>query len=158
MTVSPSLRARRLLHRLWRADESGSSLVEVACVMPLMLLILVGAVDFGQAFYVSIEVNSAAGAGTAYGVTNFVDTLGMQKAAALDASDVPSMTATATWGCECSDGTGANTNCLAIPSCSVNLVEYVDVNTSVDFKPVLNYPLIPSLLTLKGHSRMRVSL
>ena len=126
--------------------------------MPLMLLILVGAVDFGQAFYVSIEVGSAAEAATAYGVTNFTDTAGMQKAAALDANDVPSMTTVATWGCECSDGTGASANCLTVPSCSVNMVEYVDVSTSVDFKPVLNYPIIPSLLTLKGHSRMRASL
>ncbi len=126
--------------------------------MPLMLLILVGAVDVGQAFYVSIEVGSAAEAGTAYGVSNFIDTAGMQKAAALDASDVPSMTAVATWGCECSDGTGASTACLSAPTCGANLVQYVDVSTSVDFKPVLNYPMIPTLLTLKGHSRMRVSL
>jgi Flp pilus assembly protein TadG len=150
-------RCSRVLRSL-HADETGSSLVEVACVMPLMLLILVGAVDFGQAYYVGIEINSAASAGTAYGVTNFVDTVGMQKAAQLDAVDVPSMTATATWGCECSDGTGASANCLAIPSCPTNLVEYVDVVTSVDFKPVLAYPMIPSLLTIKGHSRMRVVL
>jgi Flp pilus assembly protein TadG len=149
-------RWKNVLHLL--RSEAGSSLVEVACIMPLMLLILVGAVDFGQAYYVGIEVNSAATAGTAYGVSNFVDTLGMQKAALLDASDVPSMTAAATWGCECSDGTGASTNCLSLPSCGTNLVEYVDVNTSVDFKPLLAYPMIPTLLVIKGHSRMRVIL
>ena len=149
-------RPRSVAHLL--RSETGSSLVEVACVMPLMLLLLVGAVDFGQAYYIGIEVNSAAAAGTAYGVSNFLDTAGMQKAALLDAGDVPSMTATATWGCECSDGTGASANCLSVPTCGTNLVEYVDVNTSVNFTPVLAYPMIPSLFAIRGHSRMRVVL
>ena len=43
-------------------------------------------------------MSSAAEAGTSYGVTKYTDTAGMQMAAALDASDVPSMAATAVWG------------------------------------------------------------
>jgi Flp pilus assembly protein TadG len=137
--------------------EDGSSVLELALLMPVLLLLLVGAVDFGQAYYVGIEVGSAAEAGTSYGVANNSDTAGMQSAAMLDAVDVPTMTATATWGCECSDGTGASVNCTATPSCSVNVVNYVDVATSVNYKPMLFYPAFPSTFTVKGHSRMRVS-
>jgi Flp pilus assembly protein TadG len=146
-----------VLQRLRRLDEAGSSLVEVACVMPLMLLILVGAVDFGQAFYVGIEVASAAEAGTHYGVTSYKDTIGMANAATLDASDVPGMTTVAVWGCECSDGTGASVSCASAPSCGTNLIAYVDVSTSMNFTPILAYPMVPSLFALKGHSRMRVA-
>jgi Flp pilus assembly protein TadG len=144
---------------LWSAvlDEQSSSLVELALVMPMLVLLMVGAIDFGQAYYVSIEVTSAAEAGASYGVLNLTDTAGMASAALLDAADVPTMTATATWGCECSDGTNATVSCATTPTCTANLVDYVDVNTSVAFQPMLTYPGIPSSLALKGHSRMRVA-
>ena len=132
-------------------------MIEVAILMPLLLLILVGAVDFGQAYYVGIEVASAAQAGTTYGMMNYNDTAGMRMAAAADASDVPSMTSVATWGCECSDGTGASVSCATTPTCGSNLVDYVDVATSVSFTPILSYPAVPASFVLSGHSRMRVA-
>ena len=132
-------------------------MLELALVMPVLVLLLVGAVDFGQAYYVGIEVASAAAAGTSYGVTNTTDVAGMASAAILDAADVPKMTATATWGCECSDGTSATVSCTVKPTCSVNLVNYVDVSTAVTYAPILVYPAIASSFLLKGHSRMRVA-
>ena len=144
------------MRRTWSSEE-GSSLIEVAILMPLLVLILVGAVDFGQAYYVGIEVASAAQAGTAYGVMNSNDTAGMQTAAAIDASDVPVMTSVAAWGCECSDGTGASVSCTVTPSCGTNLVDYVDVTTTASFTPILRYPGVPSVFMLSGHSRMRVA-
>ncbi len=140
----------------WTDGEAGSSLIEVAAALPFLLLMLVGAVDFGQAYYVGIEVGSAAAAGAAYGVTKFTDTAGMQTAAKLDATDILNMTAQAAWGCECSDGTGASVSCASIPACGINLVNYVDVSTSANFTPLLMYPGVPSMMILTGHSRMRV--
>ncbi|MBE7159246.1 MAG: pilus assembly protein, partial [Rhodospirillales bacterium] len=62
-------------------------MVELALLLPLLLLLLVGAVDLGRAFYVAIEVSSAASAGAVYGTQNPTDTAGMQNAAALNAPD-----------------------------------------------------------------------
>ncbi len=138
-------------------QQAGSSLLELALLLPVLLLLLAGAVDFGQAYYTGIEVSSAAESGAAYGVLNPTDTAGMSTAALLDAADVPAMSATATWGCECSDGTGASTNCAAKPSCPVNLVNYVDVSTAVTYQPILDYGVLPSAFALTGHSRMRVA-
>ncbi len=146
---------RRYRHSL--LNDEGSSLVELALVMPMLVFLMVGAIDFGQAYYVSIEVTSAAEAGASYGVINPTDTAGMASAATLDAVDVPAMAASATWGCECSDGTNATVNCSSVPACTANLIDYVDVNTSVTFQPMLTYPGIPSNLALNGHSRMRVA-
>ena len=137
--------------------EEGSSVVELALLMPVLVLLLVGAVDYGQAYYVAIEVASAAAAGAGYGVANPTDTAGMQTAAQLDAGDVPTMTATATTGCECSDGTSVAVGCSPVPSCTYNRLNYVDVSTSVSYRPMLVYPLFPSPFVLRGHARMRIA-
>src|ERR1700712_5471655 len=50
--------------------EQGSSLVELAILLPMLMFLLVGAADFGKAYYLTIEVASAAEAGALYGVQN----------------------------------------------------------------------------------------
>jgi Flp pilus assembly protein TadG len=40
--------------------ESGASLVEMAFQVPLFLLLLFGALDFGRALYLSTEIQGAA--------------------------------------------------------------------------------------------------
>jgi Flp pilus assembly protein TadG len=43
-----------------RRDERGQNLVELALVLPLLLLLLGGIVDIGRAFYSYIEITNAA--------------------------------------------------------------------------------------------------
>ena len=137
--------------------EEGSSVLELALLMPMLVLILIGSIDFGQAYYAGIEVAAAAEAGTSYGLANPQDTAGMRSAALLDAGDLPTMTAAATYGCECSNGTSGTLNCATTPSCSINLVNYVDVTTSVSYRPMLLYALFSSTFSFQGHSRMRLA-
>lgn len=136
-------------------SESGSSLVEIALLLPVFLLVLLGAVDFGRAYYLKIEVSDAAHSGALYGSQNPTDTTGMQNAAAAAAPDVPGFTATAAYGCECSDGSSAIANCSSTPSCTTNVVDYVVVTTSAAYSALFPYPGIPSPLTLNGSARMR---
>jgi Flp pilus assembly protein TadG len=61
-----------------RLDE-GQSLVELALLLPLLLLILLGLADFGRAFYYTTIISNAAREGAAYlsqnpGVAGFADT------------------------------------------------------------------------------------
>jgi Flp pilus assembly protein TadG len=142
--------------RIALRGQSGSSLVELALLTSLLLLMLAGAVDMGQAFYAAIEVSSAATAGAEYGMQNPTDVSGMQKAALLDGADLSGLAATATWGCECSDGTSASALCSSKPSCITNVVGYVQVTTSMTYVPMLGFPGVPSSLPLKGSARMRV--
>lgn len=137
------------------ATEDGSSLIELALMLPLLLLLLVGVVDLGRALYASIELSSAASAGALYGTQNPTDIAGMQKAALLDAGDVNGMTSVATYGCECSDGTSASASCISTPSCTSNWLYYAQVTTTLNYKPLFIYPGIPSSLALTGFSSMR---
>src|SRR5580658_8622837 len=102
-------------------DERGASLVELAFVLPLFPLLLFGAIDFARAFYLSVEVAGAAQAAALYGSQSPTDTTGMQNAAQDDAPNVPNLSVTtATYGCECSDGTSYSANCSVKPACSSN--------------------------------------
>lgn len=141
---------------LWRKPAHGSSVVEVALLMPVLLLILVGAVDLGRAYFMAIEVSSAAHAGALYGVQNPTDTSGMESAAKLNASDVSSLVTTATYGCECSDGTLQNASCTSAPTaCPFNVVNYVQVGTSATYTTLIDWPGIPSSVALAGSAWMR---
>src|ERR1035438_6177298 len=110
------------------SNEDGASLVELALVFPIFVLLLLGSVDFGRAYYLSTEVAGAAHAGALYGSRNPTDTTGITTAAQDDAPDVSNLSvATPTYGCECADGSSYSASCGTIPtSCPNNIgVVYV---------------------------------
>lgn len=138
-----------------RTFARAQSAVEFAIVAPVLILILLATADFGRVFFVAIALNSAARAGTQYGIqspANAADTTGMIQAAENDASNISGVTATASEYCECPDG--STPACNASPSCG-DMRVYVQVNTSGSFQTLLNYPGIPSSISLNGKSVMR---
>jgi Flp pilus assembly protein TadG len=137
--------------------EEGSQLLELAFVLPVLMIIFAGAVDFGRVWFLDMEVASAAEAGALYGLQNPTDTAGMRAAALLDASDVTTMSSSATYGTECSDGTSAVALNGTPAACSVTTVQYIEVDTTLTYQPILLYPGIQSAFTLTGKSRMRAS-
>ncbi|MGO9436884.1 MAG: TadE/TadG family type IV pilus assembly protein [Terracidiphilus sp.] len=140
-------------------DEHGASLVELAFVLPLFPLLILGAVDFGRAFYLSTEIVGAAQAAAAYGSQSPTDTTGIQNAAKDDAPDVPSLSAgTPTSGTECSDGTQYTTNISATLSCgSATQVQRVNVTITGTYKPWFPWPGLPSSMTLSSSASMRTA-
>ena len=138
-----------------QTGERGSSLVELALVLPLLLLILVVLVDLGRAYYYAISISSAAHAGAVYGIQNPTDVSGMEVAASSNASDISSLTTSASYGCECHDGSSVVASCSAPPSCAQNYVNYVTVTTKATFTPILPYPGMPSSFTLQQSARLR---
>lgn len=145
----------RFLQSIVRGSE-GASFVELALILPIFLLIFIPAVDIGRAFYVSIEVASAAQAGAAYGIENPTDVSGMKTASTSGASNLLNVTATATYGCECSDGTSASTSCATIPTCAYNYVNYVDVVATAPYSTTFGYPGLPSSMNVSREIRLRV--
>ena len=141
-----------------KTDESGSTMMELALTLPLLLLILFGTMDLGRMFYTSITLSGAALAGTQYGVAtaaNNIDYTGMQTAALNDAANVSGVVATATSYCECLDGTSVS---CSTGSCTTTSTppSYLKVATSVTFSTLFSYPFVPSSVPLSAVSVQRV--
>lgn len=138
-------------------QQDGNSLIETALVLPVLLLLLAAAVDMGRAFRAAMIVNAAARTGAAYGIHHPTDTAGMILAAQTDASTLVTVVPTAKYGCECSDGSGAIESCASEPSCSMNSVYYVELDTSATYTPLLPWPGIPTSIPLSAKVTLRAS-
>jgi Flp pilus assembly protein TadG len=155
-TFAKVRRAKRVLASV--RSEEGSQLIELALVLPMLFAVFVGAVDFGRAYFLSMEVASAAEAGAIYGISNPSDTAGMKTAASADAPDLPGLTPTASYGTECADGSSpTEANNTPPSSCLTGVVQFVEVDTTATYQPILYYPGFQSAFTLSSKSRMRAS-
>jgi Flp pilus assembly protein TadG len=144
--------------------QRGGSFIEVAVMLPIFLVLLLGIIDFARAYYLAIEVSNAARAGAQYGYQNSTtmkDTTGIRNAAGNDApaaKSLPGWTVTSEWRCMCSDGTNlSSANSCTTRSCSggTHQVNYLKVNTSVTY--TLWFPLLgmlPASIPLSGQATM----
>jgi Flp pilus assembly protein TadG len=143
--------------RKYARASSGQSMVEFAIAVGVLSLLLVVVADFARVFYESVGLQNAARAGAQYGsqsVITAADVNGMEAAATLDGANVASLTPTASQ-CTCESGTSV----ASCPSsyCSANsTATFVEVDTSATFKTIVNYPGVPSSLTLTGKAVMQV--
>jgi Flp pilus assembly protein TadG len=146
-------KTRKTLHRRGRflfRSAAGQSLVETAVLGSLLILVLLGVVEFGQVAYDSIEVSNAAMAGAQYGGQNGLtanDATGISNAAEAAAPDLSALSVTSSRTCVCSDGTAST---CSIGDCSSSFVEpIVTVNTTATITPAIHLPGLTSF-TLKG--------
>jgi Flp pilus assembly protein TadG len=182
VSSEPARSSRRpIAHRSrnFRA-QSGQSLVEVALITPLLLAMLLGAIELGRYAYISILVGNAARAGAAYGSQSLPqsgNTAGIQRAADNDFQNngqkVSDLTVTSWNSCGCDLGgtlTYQGTSSLACTTggnasldttCSGgsggHYVVTVSVQAAGTFYPMFKYPWIPSQLTVSRTSTMRVA-
>lgn len=140
--------------------EDGQSLIETAIVISVLILLLAGAVDFGRAYYMTLEVKGACQAGATYGSQNPTDTTGMVNVANKNSGDLAgnasyNFSPTASYGCECSDGSDVTPNCSAMMVCLTNSVEYVTVTATATYTPLIPWPGIPSTIPITETVEMR---
>ncbi len=86
-------------HRSSIRDDKGQAFVESALVLPIFILLLVGAAEVGRIAFASIEVSNAARSGVSDGAQNHAtasDTSGIQTAATQDGPDLTDLLAVAT--------------------------------------------------------------
>ena len=133
--------------------EEGGAIAETAMTAPLLVVLVVGSVEFARVAYASIEVVNAARAGVSYGAQSGLtasDTAGITWAATHDGVNIPGMTVTnVSLGYTCSDGTAPTGT---PPACSgtAHLVETVSVQTQVKMNPLIHVPGLPATYTLNG--------
>lgn len=72
--------------------EKGQSLVEAALALPLVIMLMLGMLDLGRAFFILVELNDAADEGAVYAALDYSDTTGIQ-ARAIDAVSLVTLSA-----------------------------------------------------------------
>lgn len=151
---------RVLARRTTQQCDAGQAILELALLMPIFILLIVGAAEFGHLAYAAIEVTNAARAGCAYGAQTHItasDNVNIQLAAIQDGSNISGLTATPSHFCACSTG-GTIACSTALTSCPspARIIEYVQVNTAASVAPIFNYPGISKTFNLSGQAIMRV--
>lgn len=163
-------------------NERGSALVELALVLPLLCLVLIGAAELGRMFYYAIEVSDAARAGVAYGSQGliFANAADIETAATAAAPDIANLTfptppdgTVAPCSCETitTGTTGTTVSTTQIPLCAPSIaatctsttpgttsiiINYVELSTQAQISTMFHYPGFPTSYTLHGFAKMRL--
>jgi Flp pilus assembly protein TadG len=155
------------MFRHYRSEEAGQAFVELALVLPIFTVLVLGAVEFGRLAYAAIEVGNAARAGVAYAAqshTTAQDSANITLAATNEAPEITNLTATPSYSCSC-ESTGGTIatpgDCTTIspaagscPSPS-RIVLFVQVNTSATVNTLFHFTGFPNSVTLTGKAIMR---
>ena len=139
--------------------QRGSAMMELAVILPLLLVTTIGLVDFGRAAFEAIEVENAAHAGASYGARSkglAADVTGIESAAIADMGDEVDASKVAIESerfCECDNGSSIDCD----NTCSgVQPLMYVRVEVEKKFTTLLTYPGIPDGIDLKREVQLRV--
>lgn len=162
------MRNTRSIHR---AGERGAAIVEFAIMFPVLVMMCMGAADFGRLFFHAVTVTQAAGTGVFYGAQGGF-TSGrfsqMQQEAEDDADDLDRMgtvSATADRYCDCPDApaTGpADTNAVdcITGTCTTNGYGpprvFVRTRVQQTFRTFGRYPGIPYGVDVGERAFLRV--
>lgn len=138
-------------------SEDGSATVELACILPVFLLLLIGVIDFALEIQASMRITEAAFAGAAYGTSTGKsnDLAGMQGAAATAAAGVNGFSATAITYWSCTPGSGSvssSTLCVG----NRTPMQWVQVDTAATVPVLLALPGVPAGLALHATAIDRV--
>ena len=87
-------------------DNRGAIAVEFALVVPVLAILLVGMLDFGQMINRKMQISTLANIGAEYATQNSSDTVELKNfLESVAPFDATGLTATVTETCECDDGT-----------------------------------------------------
>jgi hypothetical protein len=158
-----------IVHRIPIRENVGQSLVELALVLPILTLLVVGGVEVGRLAYADIEVSNAARAGVAYAMqshSTVAQTTNIQNAALQDAPNISSLVVDPpVLSCYCESSVGVTAALSSCSSTDANLttcpspssiIIYVQVNTHALVNTAFHFPGIPSTVTLRGTASMSV--
>jgi Flp pilus assembly protein TadG len=152
-----SSRAWQRVVELWRS-ERGGALVELAVVLPVLILIAIGVMDYGRVYYTSVTVANAARAGAewgAYGRTgSSTDDANIQNFAKIEGAEAGTLTVTSSHVCRCSP-TGSTVSCTT--SCGGYGVPqvYVTATATKSVALILRYPGLPPTVTISRSATFR---
>ena len=140
--------------------ENGQAILELVLVLPILLMLTVGVIEFGRAAYYDIAVADAARAGAQYASQSLADAADFNsiQQAALNNSQADMGTmlnvTLQPLSCVCPGGGVAGGMCPT-SGCAYPIV-YVTVTTNYTLNPLFTYPGISSSFNLNGSSTLPV--
>ncbi len=133
-----------ILTKFFCRGTEGQSLIECALVIPVLTILLVGAVELAQVTRAAIAVSDAAKAGAQYGAqSGFTaqDSTGIANAASTSASGL-TLSTTSSYACSCSDGSAST--CLNTDCPNAHMEESITVKTQATLTPAIHLPGLPA--------------
>ena len=140
--------------------DSGQAILELVLVLPILLMLTLGVIEFGRAAYYDIAVADAARAGAQFAsqsMANASDLTSVTRAALSNSQldmGAPVNVTLQPLSCQCPGGGVASGTCPA-SGCAYPIV-YVTVSTDYTLNPLFTYPGISSTFTLNGSSTLPV--
>ncbi len=147
---------RRTMH-WFRHSRSGSVLTETAMVVPVLLLIAIGGIDFGRFNIEQSRLAGAARAGIQYvlrdttNAGNITRIMSIMEREAGTADGELSLTARSF--CNCGSG---EVSCTVLCGDGSIAPMYVEVTAQNDLNLFFSYPGVPDILPLSARSEARV--
>lgn len=143
----------------WMTERHGNVSIEMAFLVTFLLVLVMGAYDFGRLAMEQSGVTQAARAGAQYAVldqANAMDIDGMKQAAKNEAED-PNLDVEADWFCRCPGG-AKTTDCVTNCADGNFPPMYVEVTVTDTLDMLFDYPGLPGTdtYTMTSTSTMRV--
>ena len=144
---------RRLM--LFRRAANGGAALELAVVFPVLLLLIIGAVDYGRIYFTSVTVANAARAGAEYGaqgVKTYNDTVGMKNFAKLDGAEAAgTLNVSVLRFCRCADVAHACSACSGGAAPDI----YFQITATDTVGTLLPYPGLPTRIPISRQATFR---
>jgi len=145
---SPGIMDKVHIFKFGHKSEKAQELVEFALVLPLLILVLYGAVDLGRAFHAAITITNAAREGARAIALDREDLAGAKQAAVREALNSGITITLADVSLICKPDINNNNFCTAL--------EPAQVTVTYDFHLLINPILSGSILTLQRTAEMLV--
>jgi Flp pilus assembly protein TadG len=134
-------------------------MVELAVVVPVLVLLLIGAADYGRFFFTSIAVANAARAGAEYGAQDKAFAYGpstnITNFAKQDGAEAGTITVNSVVVCRCPDE--STVTCLTgVCSGYGEPRAFVEVTASKTVNLILPYPGVPNNILISRKAVFRV--
>jgi Flp pilus assembly protein TadG len=126
--------------------NAGQSLVELALMLPILVLLLVGVFDLGRAFHALITLNNAGREAARFGTLHRLDLAGMRAAAIQEAQNSGIVIVNGDIALTCPDA-GTAAPCARDTTIRVTITYLYD--------PILSF-FFPSGVTIHGEVEMRI--
>jgi Flp pilus assembly protein TadG len=138
-------------------DRSAAAVVELALLLPFLMLLFVLAIDFARIFYFMLTLENCARNG-AYFAGNYPGIYAYATMNAAVQADAPNLSPAPTYTINYATTESGPYTLSTPPLDSRNLATgFVEVRVNWDFRTISRFPGVPALTTLSRSSRMRMA-